>query len=268
VILVTGVNGSGKTTSIAKLARIFTREGKRVVLGAGDTFRAAAVEQLTMWAERAGADLVRGNEGGDPASVIFDATERARSRHADVVMGDTAGRLHNKSNLMEELKKVRRVAEKGAGTVTEVLLVLDATTGQNGLIQAKEFTDTVELTGVVLTKLDGSAKGGIVLAISRSLPADVPRHTLWVVNDLLWVNFGWGMLNLLPMLPLDGGNVLLAAMERVSPMDGARATHKVSAVVAAIAGVAALHHGMIWGAMLAAWMGYNNYKALRQRSAW
>ena len=169
VWLFVGVNGVGKTTTIGKLAKREIADGRTVVLAAGDTFRAAAAEQLTMWAERAGADLVRGNEGGDPASVIFDATERARSRHADVVMGDTAGRLHNKSNLMEELKKVRRVAEKGAGTVTEVLLVLDATTGQNGLIQAKEFTDAVELTGVVLTKLDGSAKGGIVLAIQQDL---------------------------------------------------------------------------------------------------
>ena len=169
VWLFVGVNGVGKTTTIGKLAKREIADGRRVLLAAGDTFRAAAVEQLTVWAERAGAELVRGNEGGDPASVIFDATERAKARNFDLVLGDTAGRLHTKSNLMEELRKVRRVAEKGAGTVTEVLLVLDATTGQNGLIQAKEFCDTVELTGVVLTKLDGSAKGGIVLAIQQDL---------------------------------------------------------------------------------------------------
>ncbi len=186
VWLFVGVNGVGKTTTIGKLAKREISAGRTVVLAAGDTFRAAAAEQLTMWAERAGADLVRGNEGGDPASVIFDATERARSRQADVVMGDTAGRLHNKSNLMEELKKVRRVAEKGAGTVTEVLLVLDATTGQNGLIQAKEFTDTVELTGVVLTKLDGSAKGGIVLAIQQDLGIPVKLVGLGeAIDDLV-----------------------------------------------------------------------------------
>ena len=169
VWLFVGVNGVGKTTTIGKLAKREIAGGRTVVLAAGDTFRAAAAEQLTMWAERAGADLVRGNEGGDPAAVIFDATERARARQFDLVMGDTAGRLHTKANLMEELRKVRRVAEKGAGTVTEVLLVLDATTGQNALIQAREFTDSVELTGVVLTKLEGSAKGGIVLAIHQDL---------------------------------------------------------------------------------------------------
>jgi len=169
VWLFVGVNGVGKTTTIGKLAKRESAEGRRVLLAAGDTFRAAAVEQLTVWAERAGAELVRGNEGGDPASVIFDATERARARNFDLVLGDTAGRLHTKSNLMEELRKVRRVADKGAGTVTEVLLVLDATTGQNGLIQAREFCDAVDLTGVVLTKLDGSAKGGIVLAIQQDL---------------------------------------------------------------------------------------------------
>jgi fused signal recognition particle receptor len=169
VWLFVGVNGVGKTTTIGKVARRQIEQGHRVVLAAGDTFRAAAAEQLTTWAERAGADLVRGNEGGDPAAVIFDATERAKARGFDLVLGDTAGRLHTKTNLMDELRKVRRVAEKGAGTVSEVLLVLDATTGQNGLIQAREFTDTVDLTGVVLTKLDGSAKGGIVLAIQQDL---------------------------------------------------------------------------------------------------
>ena len=169
VWLFVGVNGVGKTTTIGKLARREIDAGRTVVLAAGDTFRAAAAEQLELWAERAGADIVRGQEGGDPAAIIFDAVESAHARGADLVLADTAGRLHNKVNLMEELRKVRRVAEKGAGTVTEVLLVLDATTGQNGLTQAKVFTEAVEVTGVVLTKLDGTAKGGIVLAIQQQL---------------------------------------------------------------------------------------------------
>jgi fused signal recognition particle receptor len=169
VWLFVGVNGVGKTTTIGKLGKREINDGKKVVMAAGDTFRAAAVEQLGMWAERCGADLVRGNEGGDPSSVIFDAIESASAKGADLVLADTAGRLHTKANLMEELKKVRRVAEKGAGTVSEVLLVLDATTGQNGLVQAKQFTEAADLTGVVLTKLDGSAKGGIVFAIQSTL---------------------------------------------------------------------------------------------------
>ncbi|RMH75499.1 MAG: signal recognition particle-docking protein FtsY [Actinomyces sp.] len=169
VWLFVGVNGVGKTTTIGKLAARETRRGRRVVLAAGDTFRAAAAEQLTMWAERAGADIVRGAEGADPSSVVFDAVEHAAARGADLVMADTAGRLHTRTNLMEELRKVRRVAEKGAGTVTETLLVLDATTGQNGLAQARQFTEAVAVTGVVLTKLDGSAKGGIVVAIHDEL---------------------------------------------------------------------------------------------------
>ncbi len=169
VWLFVGVNGVGKTTTIGKLGAREANEGHHVLMAAGDTFRAAAAEQLTMWAERAGADIVRGAEGGDPSAVIFDAVESASARGADVVLADTAGRLHTKVNLMDELRKVRRVAEKGAGTVTEVLLVLDATTGQNGLVQAQQFTDAVELTGVVLTKLDGSAKGGIVFAIQNQL---------------------------------------------------------------------------------------------------
>jgi len=169
VWLFVGVNGVGKTTTIGKLGSREVRDGRAVVMAAGDTFRAAAAEQLGMWAERSGADLVRGNEGGDPSAVIFDAIESAAARDADLVLADTAGRLHTKSNLMEELKKVRRVAEKGAGTVTEVLLVLDATTGQNGLVQAQQFTEAADLTGVVLTKLDGSAKGGIVFAIQSQL---------------------------------------------------------------------------------------------------
>lgn len=169
VWLFVGVNGVGKTTTIGKLAKREVADGRRVVLAAGDTFRAAAAEQLAMWAERAGAELVRGNEGGDPSAVIFDAVESAGARGADLVLADTAGRLHTKTNLMEELAKVRRVADKGVGTVTEVLLVIDATTGQNGLVQARQFTEAAQLTGVVLTKLDGSAKGGIVYAIQEQL---------------------------------------------------------------------------------------------------
>jgi len=169
VWLFVGVNGVGKTTTIGKLGTRETAGGVKVVMAAGDTFRAAAAEQLGMWADRAGAELVRGNEGGDPSAVIYDAVEAAAARGADLVLADTAGRLHTKVNLMEELRKVRRVADNGAGTVTEVLLVLDATTGQNGLVQAQQFTEAVDLTGVVLTKLDGSAKGGIVVAIHAQL---------------------------------------------------------------------------------------------------
>jgi fused signal recognition particle receptor len=164
-----GVNGVGKTTTIGKLANQQMRDGRTVLLAAGDTFRAAAAEQLTTWAERSGAEIVRGAEGGDPSSVIYDGVERASARGIDLVMADTAGRLHTKSNLMEELKKVRRVAEKGAGHVSETLLVIDATTGQNGLTQAREFGEATAVTGVVLTKLDGSAKGGIVFAIETEL---------------------------------------------------------------------------------------------------
>ena len=170
--LFVGVNGVGKTTTIGKLSTREVADGKSVVLAAGDTFRAAAAEQLTMWGDRSGAHCVRGAEGGDPSSVIFDAVEHAAANDADLVMADTAGRLHNKTNLMNELSKVRRVAEKGAGTVTETLLVIDATTGQNGLTQARAFTEAADLTGVVLTKLDGSAKGGIVVAVQQEL--DIP----------------------------------------------------------------------------------------------
>jgi len=164
-----GVNGVGKTTTIGKLAHQQVAVGRSVLLAAGDTFRAAAAEQLGTWAERANAEFVRGAEGSDPSSVIFDGVERAAARNIDLVFADTAGRLHTKTNLMEELRKVRRVAEKGAGTVTETLLVIDATTGQNGLTQAKEFGDVTDVTGVVLTKLDGSAKGGIVFAIETEM---------------------------------------------------------------------------------------------------
>ncbi|HRW38842.1 MAG TPA: signal recognition particle-docking protein FtsY [Aquihabitans sp.] len=169
VWLFVGVNGVGKTTTIGKLGKRQVAAGHQVVMAAGDTFRAAAAEQLTTWAERAGADIVRGAEGGDPSAIIFDAIESAAAKGADLVLADTAGRLHTKSNLMEELKKVRRVADRDPGHVTEVLLVIDATTGQNGLVQARQFTEATEVTGVVLTKLDGSAKGGIVFAIQSEL---------------------------------------------------------------------------------------------------
>lgn len=169
VWLFVGVNGVGKTTTIGKVGKKQIADGRSVIMAAGDTFRAAAAEQLGMWAERSGAQLVRGAEGGDPGSVIFDAVERAAARNVDLVLGDTAGRLQTKTNLMEELRKIRRIANKEPGIVTEVLLVLDATTGQNGLVQAKQFGDVAELTGVVLTKLDGTAKGGIALAIQTEL---------------------------------------------------------------------------------------------------
>ena len=186
VWLFVGVNGVGKTTTIGKLGTREVADGKKVVMAAGDTFRAAAAEQLGMWAERSGAELVRGNEGGDPSAVIFDAIEAAAARDADLVLADTAGRLHTKVNLMEELGKVRRVADKGAGTVTEVLLVIDATTGQNGLVQARQFTEAADLTGVVLTKLDGSAKGGIVFAIQETLGIPVKLVGLGEgANDLV-----------------------------------------------------------------------------------
>ena len=186
VWLFVGVNGVGKTTSIGKVAKQQTEAGRTVVMAAGDTFRAAAAEQLGTWAERTGADFVRGAEGGDPSSVIFDAVQRAASRGADIVLADTAGRLHTKVNLMEELRKVRRVADREPGKVTEVLLVLDATTGQNGLTQAKEFLAAVDVTGIVLTKLDGSAKGGIVLAINAELGLPIKLVGLGeTVDDLI-----------------------------------------------------------------------------------
>ena len=169
VWLFVGVNGVGKTTTIGKLGKRQVADGHTVVMAAGDTFRAAAAEQLETWAGRAGAEIVRGAEGADPSAIIFDAIGAAAARGADLVLADTAGRLHTKTNLMEELRKVRRVADKDPGHVTEVLLVLDATTGQNGLVQARQFTEATEVTGVVLTKLDGSAKGGIVFAIHQEL---------------------------------------------------------------------------------------------------
>jgi fused signal recognition particle receptor len=186
VWLFVGVNGVGKTTTIGKLARQQQAEGRSVVMAAGDTFRAAAAEQLGLWAERTGSDLVRGNEGGDPSAVVFDAVERAAARGNDLVLADTAGRLHTKTNLMEELRKVRRVADRDPGNVTEVLLVLDATTGQNGLTQAQQFTEAVDVTGVVLTKLDGSAKGGIALAVQATLGIPIKLVGLGeTVDDLV-----------------------------------------------------------------------------------
>lgn len=172
VVLVVGVNGSGKTTTVGKLARILVAEEKTVVLGAADTFRAAAVQQLATWGERVGVEVVRGPEGGDPASVAFEAVKEGVERGVDTVVVDTAGRLQNKAGLMDELGKVKRVIEKQA-PVTEVLLVLDATTGQNGLVQARVFSEVVDVTGIVLTKLDGSAKGGIVVAVQRELGVPV-----------------------------------------------------------------------------------------------
>ncbi|MDP6176326.1 MAG: signal recognition particle-docking protein FtsY [Acidimicrobiales bacterium] len=169
VWLFVGVNGVGKTTTVGKLARMEVQAGTSVVLAAGDTFRAAAADQLALWGDKVGAPVVRGAEGADPSSVIFDAVEHAAAVGADLVLADTAGRVHTRGNLMDELSKVRRVAEKGAGTVTETLLVIDSTTGQNGLIQARRFTQAADVTGVVLTKLDGSARGGIVVAIQEEL---------------------------------------------------------------------------------------------------
>jgi fused signal recognition particle receptor len=169
IVLVVGVNGTGKTTTVGKLALALAEEGKQPVLAAADTFRAAATEQLAIWGDRVGAPVVRHQQGADPAAVAFDGLASARARGADVLLVDTAGRLHTKTNLMEELRKLRRVLEREGGQVREVLLVLDATTGQNGLAQARQFTDAVGVTGVVLTKLDGTAKGGIVIAVQRDL---------------------------------------------------------------------------------------------------
>ncbi|MGC8481455.1 MAG: signal recognition particle-docking protein FtsY, partial [Acidimicrobiales bacterium] len=169
VILFVGVNGVGKTTSIGKVAARLANQGEKVVVAAGDTFRAAAAEQLERWAERASVEIVAGESGGDPAAVIFDAISHAKAAGATVVLADTAGRLQNRFNLMEELKKIRRVAEKAEGTITDVLLVLDATTGQNGLVQAEGFSAAAGVTGVILTKMDGSAKGGIAFAIESEL---------------------------------------------------------------------------------------------------
>lgn len=186
VILILGVNGVGKTTTIGKLAQRFKNDGKKVLMAAGDTFRAAAIEQLEIWSERSGSEIIKHQQGADPSAVLFDGISAALARGSDVVLCDTAGRLHNKANLMEELKKVNRVVEKAlSGAPHEVLLVLDATTGQNALAQAKVFNDVAPLTGVILTKLDGTAKGGIVVAITKEL--DVPVKFIGVgegVDDI------------------------------------------------------------------------------------
>ena len=174
VVLVIGVNGVGKTTSIAKIANLLKKDGKRVMLAAADTFRAAAIDQLAVWAERVGVELIRGEEGSDPASVVYDAANAAKSRGADVLIVDTAGRLHNKKNLMDELSKIDRVLSRELpNAARETLLVLDATTGQNAVIQAKEFKTAANITGLVLTKLDGTAKGGIVFSIKEELSIPV-----------------------------------------------------------------------------------------------
>ena len=174
VVLIIGVNGVGKTTSIGKLAARLKSEGKKVLLCAGDTFRAAAADQLEIWANRAGVDIVRQHEGADPGAVLFDALQAAKARHAGVVLCDTAGRLHNKQNLMNELAKLRKIIDRETpDAAKETLLVLDATTGQNGLIQARQFKETAGLTGIILTKLDGTAKGGIVVAIAQELQVPV-----------------------------------------------------------------------------------------------
>ncbi|GGJ76638.1 hypothetical protein GCM10010123_03290 [Pilimelia anulata] len=198
VLLVVGVNGAGKTTTCGKIARVLIADGHSVVLGAADTFRAAAADQLTTWASRVGAEVVRGPEGGDPASVAFDAVKRGIDAGTDTVLIDTAGRLQNKVGLMDELGKVKRVVEKH-GPVAETLLVLDATTGQNGLAQARVFTEAVDVTGVVLTKLDGTAKGGIVIAVQRKLGIPVKL-----------VGLGEGPDDLAPFHPVEFVDALLA----------------------------------------------------------
>ena len=191
VILVIGVNGVGKTTTIGKLGARLKADGKRVLFAAADTFRAAAADQLEIWSERSGADLVRQHEGADPAAVVFDAMQASKARKADVVLVDTAGRLHNKQNLMNELNKIGRVIDRELpDSRTETLLVLDATTGQNGLIQAKQFMEAAGITGIVLTKLDGSAKGGIVFAIAQELGVPVK-----------FVGVGEGIDDLMPFEP-------------------------------------------------------------------
>ena len=197
VILMVGVNGVGKTTTIGKLSKQLRAQGKSVRLCAGDTFRAAAAEQLSIWAERAEADIVRHEEGSDPAAVVYDAICAAKARNADVIVIDTAGRLHNKQNLMNELNKIRRIIDRELpGADVETLMVLDATTGQNGLIQAKQFLETAGLTGIVLTKLDGTAKGGIVFAIANELKLPVK-----------YVGVGEGVDDL---IPFDAGNFVEA----------------------------------------------------------
>ena len=200
VWLFVGVNGVGKTTTIGKLGYRESVSGRRLVFAAGDTFRAAAADQLSLWADRSGSTVVRGAEGADPSSVVYDAVAHAASRGADLVLADTAGRVHTKANLMDELSKVRRVADKGAGTVTETLLVIDATTGQNGLVQARQFAEAVDVTGIVLTKLDGSARGGIVVAVQDDLGIPVKL-----------VGVGEGVDDLVPFDPEEFVDALFAA---------------------------------------------------------
>ena len=193
IILVVGVNGVGKTTTIGKLANQFKKDGKRVIMAAGDTFRAAAIDQLEVWGERSGIEVIKQREGADPAAVAYDAVQAAKARSIDVVIVDTAGRLHNKVNLMEELRKVKRVIEREIpGAPHEVLLVLDATTGQNALQQAKIFQEVAGVTGIVLTKLDGTAKGGVVLGIRGETHIPVK-----------WIGIGEGIEDLRPFVPKD-----------------------------------------------------------------
>jgi len=191
VVLVVGVNGAGKTTTIGKLAHAYKSQGKRVILAAADTFRAAAIEQLMVWGERVGVDVVRHAQGSDPAAVVYDAIQAAKARRCDLVICDTAGRLQNKAHLMNELAKIRKVAERELpGAPHEVLLVIDGTTGQNGLVQARVFKEVVRVTGIVVTKLDGTAKGGIVLPIVREEGIPVK-----------WIGLGEGMDDLQPFDP-------------------------------------------------------------------
>ena len=198
-LLMIGVNGVGKTTTIGKLAHQLKQAGNRVLLAAGDTFRAAAADQLAIWADRAQVEIVRHEEGSDPAAVVFDAMNAARARRVDVVLVDTAGRLHNKQNLMNELNKIRRVIDReGEKSSKEVLLVLDATTGQNGLIQAKQFGESAGITGIVLTKLDGTAKGGVVVAIAKEMGVPVK-----------FVGLGEGIDDLQPFDPVAFVNALI-----------------------------------------------------------
>lgn len=200
VIMVVGVNGVGKTTTIGKLAHMYKADGKKVLIGAADTFRAAAIDQLEVWSERVGVDLIKHREGADPAAVAFDSLQAAKARRADVLIIDTAGRLHTKTNLMEELKKINRVLNREiAGAPHEVLLVLDATTGQNAVNQARLFGEAVGVTGIALTKLDGSAKGGIVIAIKQVL--DIPVKLIGI---------GEGIEDLRPFSPVDFVEALFA----------------------------------------------------------
>jgi fused signal recognition particle receptor len=199
VWLFVGVNGVGKTTTIGKLAARESAAGSSVVLAAGDTFRAAAADQLAMWAERSGADIVRGAEGSDPSSIIHDAIERGAARGASVVLADTAGRLHTNNNLLDELSKVRRVADRGPGQVTETILVVDATTGQNALSQARQFLAAAQVSGIALTKLDGTARGGIVVALESELGIPVKL-----------VGVGEGVADLMEFSPSDFVDALLA----------------------------------------------------------